>query len=128
MSSLHRATLPALALAVVGAVLWFPLEATHWITRALGDGHGHVPAQQTWLGWASVIAGTLALVYLGGKFYRSAWSALRRGTSNNVNPRVQIPRCQDDIDVVSIVGQASSKTPRVFDSCLDQTLLEGGIS
>ena len=31
--------------AVVGVILWFPVEATHWILRALGDGHQHhVPA------------------------------------------------------------------------------------
>jgi Cu+-exporting ATPase len=68
---------------VVGAVLWFPLEATHWLLAAFGTGHAHhVPAQGTWMGWAALVTSTLAIVYLGGKFYRSAWGALRRGTSN----------------------------------------------
>ena len=69
--------------AVVGAVLWFPLEATHWLTAAFGAGHAHhVPAHATWMGWAALLTSTVALAYLGGKFYRSAWGALRRGTSN----------------------------------------------
>jgi Cu+-exporting ATPase len=69
--------------AVVGAILWFPLEATHWLMAAFGAGHAHhVSAHATWMGWAALITSTVALVYLGGKFYRSAWGALRRGTSN----------------------------------------------
>ncbi len=69
--------------AVVGVILWFPLEATHWLLRAFGDGHlHHLPAQRTWMAWASLVTSTLALVYLGGKFYRSAWGALRRRTTN----------------------------------------------
>jgi Cu+-exporting ATPase len=68
--------------AVIGSVLWFPLELTHWITRALGDHSHHAPAHNTWMGWTALAASTIALVYLGGKFYRSAWSALRRGTTN----------------------------------------------
>jgi Cu+-exporting ATPase len=69
--------------AVVGVVLWLPLEATHWLFRAFGDGHlHHAPAQQTWMAWTSLVTSTVALVYLGGKFYRSAWGALRRRTTN----------------------------------------------
>ena len=69
--------------AVVGGVLWFPLEATHWLLAAFGTGHAHhLPAQRSWMGWAALLTSTVALVYLGGKFYRSAWGALRRGTSN----------------------------------------------
>jgi Cu+-exporting ATPase len=70
--------------AVVGVVLWFPLESIHWLLRfTRADAHAnHLPAQQTWMGWAAFVTSTLALIYLGGKFYRSAWGALRRGTSN----------------------------------------------
>jgi Cu+-exporting ATPase len=69
--------------AVVGVALWLPLEATHWLLRAFGGGHlHHLPAQQTWMAWASLVTSTVALVYLGGKFYRSAWGALRRRTTN----------------------------------------------
>jgi Cu+-exporting ATPase len=69
--------------AVVGVLLWFPLEATHWLIRAFGDGHvHHLPAHQTWMAWTSLVTSTVALVYLGGKFYRSAWGALRRRTTN----------------------------------------------
>src|SRR5687767_15890164 len=32
--------------AVVGGVLWFPLEAAHWLLAATGSGHAHhLPAQ-----------------------------------------------------------------------------------
>ena len=68
---------------IVGAILWFPLEATHWLMAALGIGHAHhLPAGRTWMGWAALLTSTAAMLYLGGKFYRSAWGALRRGTSN----------------------------------------------
>ena len=69
--------------AVVGIILWLPLEATHWALALLvGGHHAHAPAQSHWMGWAALASGTLAVIYLGGKFYRSAWGALRRGTSN----------------------------------------------
>jgi Cu+-exporting ATPase len=69
--------------AVVGVVLWFPLELTHWLLRLAGADHSqHLPTQQSWIGWASLVTSTVAIVYLGGKFYRSAWGALRRRTTN----------------------------------------------
>lgn len=68
--------------AMIGSVLWFPLELTHWITRALGDHSHHAPAHNTWMGWTTLAASTVSLVYLGGKFYQSAWSAMRRRTTN----------------------------------------------
>ena len=72
--------------AVVGGVLWFPLEATHWTLALLGSGSGHHAASPSgsslWMQWLAWAASTVAIVYLGGAFYRSAWGALRRGTSN----------------------------------------------
>jgi Cu+-exporting ATPase len=69
--------------AIVGVILWLPLEAAHWLMQLIGGhAHLHVAAQSTWLGWAALIGGTLAIVYVGGRFYRSAWAALRHGTSN----------------------------------------------
>src|SRR3954469_21775029 len=70
--------------AVVDVILWLPLEATHWLLRVFnGGGHAHhVPAHATWMGWTAFVTSTVALVYLGGKFYRSAWGALRRRTTN----------------------------------------------
>src|SRR5687767_13223951 len=68
---------------VVGAILWFPLEVTHWTLRWVapdaGHDHGGGPL---WMHWLSLAAATIAIVYVGWAFYKSAWSALRRGTSN----------------------------------------------
>jgi len=64
--------------AIVGLVLWFPVEVAHWIMR-LAMGHEH---QGGWLLWVSLITSTAAIVYVGRGFYSSAWRALRHGTSN----------------------------------------------
>ena len=67
--------------AVIGIVLWLPLEAAHWIlslTNALPHAHHSV----TWMDWAGLIASTLAIALVGGGFYRRAWDALRRRTTN----------------------------------------------
>jgi P-type Cu+ transporter len=63
--------------ALVGVVLWFPLEVTHWVMKLTMPGHEHA-----WMMWASLITSTIAIVYVGRGFYASAWRALRRGTSN----------------------------------------------
>ncbi len=70
--------------AMTGVVLWFPLEATHWLMKLLGVGHADMsmPATGDWMAWAALITSTIAIFYVGGKFYRSAFSALRRGTTN----------------------------------------------
>jgi Cu+-exporting ATPase len=67
---------------VVGAILWFPLEATHWIIKLATRGHAHTEAGPDWMVWASLAASTISIVYVGSGFYRSAWRALKRGTSN----------------------------------------------
>jgi len=67
--------------AVVGWILWLPLELTHWLTRLLGHHHG--PADpHDWMTWAALLTSTVALIFVGGAFYRSAAAALRRRTSN----------------------------------------------
>ena len=66
---------------VVGAALWFPLEAAHWILR-LTSPHASQDHGPLWMSWLSLLASTVAIVYVGSAFYRSAWSALRRRTSN----------------------------------------------
>ena len=68
--------------AFVGVLLWLPLEAAHWWVQAFGHAHHDLPAQETFLGWTALASSTIALVYVGSAFYRSAWRALRRGTSN----------------------------------------------
>src|SRR3982751_5352481 len=52
------------------------------IAAAATDAGYPSAAHATWMGWAALVTSTLALVYLGGKFYRSAWGALRRRTTN----------------------------------------------
>jgi Cu+-exporting ATPase len=71
--------------AALGVVLWFPVEAAHWTLQLLGIGghahHGRTGGSLTmeFIAWA---AATLSLILVGAGFYRSAWRALRRGTTN----------------------------------------------
>ena len=65
--------------AVVGLALWLPVEAAHWLLQLAGV-HGHA-AMQAML-WAALATATVAIVYVGSAFYRSAWTALRHRTSN----------------------------------------------
>ncbi|HXE55738.1 MAG TPA: heavy metal translocating P-type ATPase [Tepidisphaeraceae bacterium] len=67
--------------AVAGIILWLPLEVTHWVLQSHGHA-SHVPAQQTAMGWLSLAFSTIALVYIGSRFYVSAFRALRMRTSN----------------------------------------------
>jgi Cu+-exporting ATPase len=63
--------------AIAGFILWLPLELTHWIQHLINP-TGHSMAMM----WASLVLATVAIVYVGAAFYRSAFKALRRGTSN----------------------------------------------
>jgi len=67
--------------AAVGVALWLPVELLHWL-RMLTHSHVHALAQADWLGWAALASSTIALIYVGGKFYASAWAALKHKTSN----------------------------------------------
>jgi Cu+-exporting ATPase len=64
--------------AIVGIVLWLPVEALHWILVLTSHHH----ARHLWMNWLALATSTIAIVYVAAAFYRSAWSALRRGTSN----------------------------------------------
>src|SRR5687767_13303459 len=67
---------------MVGLILWLPLELYHWASTLFGGAaHAH-QGGGSWLTWASAACATAAVAYLGWAFYRSAWAALRRGTSN----------------------------------------------
>ena len=69
--------------AMVGLALWFPVEATHWILTLASSGHAaHGAAHVGWMTWLSLITSTIAIAYIGSAFYKSAWKALRRGTTN----------------------------------------------
>jgi Cu+-exporting ATPase len=71
--------------AAVGFVLWLPFELLHWILYLLPPhaqpGMSHAPAH-FWMNWVTFATATVALLYIGGAFYRSAWGAARRFTSN----------------------------------------------
>jgi len=58
-------------------LLWFPLELTHWILYAAGVHRFHAA-----MDWLALATSTIAIVYVGGAFYRSAFRALRRRTTN----------------------------------------------
>ena len=63
--------------AVVGILLWLPLEAIHVVTLFTG-GHGGV----TWATWLGLALSTVSLVFVGGAFFRSAVKSLRHGAAN----------------------------------------------
>lgn len=64
--------------AIAGVVLWLPIELTHWVLYTTGAEHHH----SLWMAWLSLATATIGIVYVGLGFYRGAWAALRRGTSN----------------------------------------------
>ena len=66
--------------AIIGLSIWAPLEAMHWIGRAAGWHAEHVAL--TWMDWIMFIGATIVIVAAGGGFYRSAWSAALRRTTN----------------------------------------------
>jgi len=59
--------------ALVGLGLWAPLEVLHWTTHA---------AHLWWMPWLMLIGSTVVMAVAGGGFYRSAWKAALRKTTN----------------------------------------------
>ena len=68
--------------ALVGVLLWLPIETMHWIGAITAPAHYAMAAQSMSMGWAAFITGTLAIVLVGSRFYASAWKALRHRTTN----------------------------------------------
>jgi Cu+-exporting ATPase len=64
--------------ALIATALWFPVEFTHWTLTLTGRAH----AAHDWMNWLALITSTIAITYVGWAFYKSAFNALRRGTSN----------------------------------------------
>jgi Cu+-exporting ATPase len=66
---------------IVAAAVWAPWEALHWLSRIerLSFLDLHHAAWGPWL-IAAIVTGVVA--FTGGAFYRSAWRAARRGTTN----------------------------------------------
>jgi P-type Cu+ transporter len=65
--------------AVIGVALWLPVELVHWLMAVFS---GHHQMEMPWMIWLSLATSTIAIIYVGWGFYRGAWSALRRFTSN----------------------------------------------
>jgi Cu+-exporting ATPase len=63
--------------AMIGFILWFPLEAIHWGMYFAGVHRFHAT-----MNWIAFVTASLAIAFVGRGFYVSAWKALRRGTSN----------------------------------------------
>ena len=75
----HRAHARAwLRRAVIGIILWLPVELIHTVFYFVPHSHGH----PIWLDWLGLATSTVAILAVGGAFYRSAWAALRQRTSN----------------------------------------------
>lgn len=65
--------------AMIGIALWLPVELLHWGLVLSGSHAGH---RGNWMHWLALATSTIAIVYVGWGFYRSAWKALLRRTSN----------------------------------------------
>ena len=66
--------------AIAGLILWLPVETLHWIHHLTSPHAMH--GMMSWIEWLAVITSTIAIVYVGSAFYRSAWNALLHRTSN----------------------------------------------
>ncbi|MEQ8845866.1 MAG: cation-translocating P-type ATPase [Phycisphaerales bacterium] len=62
---------------ILGIILWLPMELAHWF----GHGLGLHMTSGAGLGVALVV-GTIAQVFIGSAFYRSAWAAAKRRSTN----------------------------------------------
>jgi Cu+-exporting ATPase len=61
--------------AIVGLSIWAPLETLHWVSEAM---HWH----GIWMPWLMFLGSTTVFAVAGAGFYRSAWGAARKGTTN----------------------------------------------
>ena len=61
--------------AIVGIGLWAPLEILHWTATAM-DWHG------PWMSWLMFAGALVIIIFAGSEFYRSAWNAAIRRTTN----------------------------------------------
>lgn len=62
---------------VLGVALWLPMELAHWFGHGLGLHMTSGPGLAV-----ALVVGTIAQVFIGSAFYRSAWSAARRRSTN----------------------------------------------
>jgi Cu+-exporting ATPase len=67
---------------IIGTILWLPVETLHWVYQYISPPVHPEAAHHLWMQWLGAITSTLAIIFVGSSFYRSAFAALRRGTSN----------------------------------------------
>jgi Cu+-exporting ATPase len=71
--------------AMVGIALWAPVEGLHWMLQLIGTTHAHAPDRSfagLWMAWLGLATASIAIVYIGSAFYRSAFKAALNRTSN----------------------------------------------
>ncbi len=62
--------------AMLGAALWLPVEVLHWSLVLAGQHH------LRWMDGLAFVTSSLAMVLVGGAFYRNAFAALKRKTTD----------------------------------------------
>ncbi|MCC6425002.1 MAG: copper-translocating P-type ATPase [Phycisphaerales bacterium] len=92
--------------AVAGVVLWLPVELTHWILKWMGEDHQHgaMGGGLDWMVWAALISSTLAMVYVGWGFYRGAWAAMKRRTTDMDTLIAMGTSVADVYSLVALIG------------------------
>ncbi len=66
--------------AIIAGACWLPLELLHWLAHF--GGHAEAAGHVDWTVWVMLAGSTVALVFAGGGFYRSAWRAARHRATN----------------------------------------------
>jgi P-type Cu+ transporter len=67
--------------AIAGLVLWAPVEIAHWVLQAFFP-HEHYHHAHLAIVWIAFVTSTIAIAFVGSGFYKSAWNALLRRTTN----------------------------------------------
>ena len=67
--------------AIAGLVLWAPVEIAHWVLQAFFP-HEHYHHAHLVTVWIAFVTSTIAVAFVGSGFYKSAWSASLRRTTN----------------------------------------------
>lgn len=62
--------------AILGLILWAPLEAWHQLTMF------NITPHWQYMDWALFAGATIAMIFIGWGFYRGAWNGLKRRTTN----------------------------------------------
>lgn len=61
--------------AIVGLIIWIPAELLHWLANPLGIGG-------PWVKWLMLVASTIAMLFVGSGFIKSAYIAAKRKQTN----------------------------------------------